>query len=99
MFDIHDDYINVVIPFNKEVMEEHCAENGVKNGTLNGTLTGKEQLVLNTFLENGGYTIDDVSKKTAIPLRTVTRVIAALVEKQYLMREGSRRDGRWIVMK
>ena len=28
VFDIHDDYINVVIPFNKEVLENH--------GTLNG---------------------------------------------------------------
>ncbi len=31
LFEIHDDYINVVIPFNNEVIEEH----GVLNGTLN----------------------------------------------------------------
>ena len=95
VFDIHDDYINVVIPFNKEVLENH----GALNGTLNGTLNEKELLVLNTILENGAYTYDEISEKTSISKRTITRIVASLVEKQYIERKGSKRDGRWVVIK
>ena len=69
------------------------------HGTLNGTLNEKELLVLNTMLENGAYTYDEISQKTSIPKRTITRIVTSLVEKQYIERKGSKRDGRRVVIK
>lgn len=65
----------------------------------NGTLNEKEVLILNTILENNKYTYAQIAEKTSISRRTVTRIVASLVEKQYLLREGSKRDGKWIVIK
>lgn len=38
--DIQDEYVNVGIPFNKEVLDNHGVMSGAINGTLNGTLNG-----------------------------------------------------------
>lgn len=99
VFDINDDYINVVIPFNKEVLENHGTLNGTLSGTINGTLSEKEVLVLNTILENGSYTYDDMSQKISVPKRTLTRIVSSLVDQGFLIREGSKKYGKWIVLK
>ena len=95
VFDIQDSYINVVIPFNKEVLDNH----GNHEETSDTSLNDKEQLVVSVIIEDNRSTYDYISSKTGIPKRTLTRIFSALQEKGYVERTGSKKDGKWVVMK
>ena len=99
VFDIQEDYVNVVIPFNKDVLDNHGTGSGTLNGTLNGTLSDKEQMVVNELLNNASATYEEMTHKTGISRRTLTRIMTTLQEKGVLERVGSKRDGRWVVLK
>ncbi|MBQ0071981.1 MAG: winged helix-turn-helix transcriptional regulator [Spirochaetales bacterium] len=99
VFDIQEDYVNVVIPFNKDVLDNHGTGSGTLNGTLNGTLSDKEQMVVNELLNNASVTYEEMTHKTGISRRTLTRIMTTLQEKGILERVGSKRDGRWVVLK
>ena len=81
----------MVIPFNRNVLENH--------GTLNGTLNDKEQMIVKILLEDGGATYDDITRKTGISRRTLTRVFSALQKNGVIERLGSKRNGKWLVVK
>ena len=99
VFDIQENYVNVVIPFNKDVLDNHGIGSGTLNGTLNGTLSDKEQMVVNELLNNASATYEEMTHKTGISRRTLTRIMTTLQEKGVLERVGSKRDGRWVVLK
>lgn len=99
IFDIQENYINAVIPFNKDVLENHGTISGAINGSINGVINEKEQKVLAVILEKSNATYDEISARTGISKRTVTRVIAALQEKAVIKRDGSNKTGRWLVLK
>lgn len=97
VFDIQDDYINVVIPFNTEVMDNH--RNVSSESESNDAISEKEQKIVLAILENPKVTFDGLSSVTGIPKRTLSRLIGSLQERGYIGRIGTRRDGRWIVLK
>jgi len=42
---------------------------------------------------------DDLSKEIGVTVRTIYRAFAKLQEEGYLERIGSKKDGKWIVIK
>ncbi len=104
VFDINNNYINVVIPFNQEVINNHKSDingnlNGNISGTLNDTLNNNEQNILKQLLLNPRTTIDEASILLNIPKRTISRYFKTLQEKGYIERIGSKKTGLWKIKK
>ncbi len=51
------------------------------------------------LIENGGYTAEELSKIIDVTPRTIERAFKGLQEKGLIMRKGSKRDGKWVVIK
>lgn len=74
---------------------------GTLNGALNGALkdlTDTENQVLNTISTHGGIGKKDLSILTGISIRTLSRIISSLTEKEKIERRGSNKTGGyWLV--
>ena len=97
VFDIDDNYIRCTIPFDKEVLSqtEQNHPNVEKGIRLNDT----EKKVLELLIRNSDLIADDLSKEIGVTVRTIYRAFAKLQEEGYLERIGSKKDGKWIVIK
>ena len=108
VFDIEDNYIRCSIPFDEEVMT-HFVQNGGINGGLNsndgindglnGGLKPSEKKVLSAILENPDESAAKMAERLGLGKRTVERALARLQGLGMIERIGSKRDGRWIVIK
>ena len=106
-FDMHDTYINVVIPFNKDIVSQ--MSDGKNNGKNNGKNDGKnlfnndlsenEKRVLLELINNPSIPYDTLVVKHKISRRTVSRVFENLVGKGYIQRVGTNKKGYWKVIK
>jgi ATP-dependent DNA helicase RecG len=78
---------------------------GGKNGGKNGEkescaqLTEKLNIILDTINKNPAITINDLSKTLAVKKRTLERDIAELQKCGILKREGSKKNGVWIIVR
>lgn len=99
-FDIHDSYINVIIPFNKNVMEtmHQVVKNDGKN-LVNDELTENERRILLELINNPSVPYDQLVSDLKISRRTVSRVFVSLVEKGYIERIGTNKKGYWKIIK
>ena len=99
-FDIHDSYVNVIIPFNKNVMEtmNQIGKNDGKN-LINEELTENEKRVLLELINNPSVPYDQLVIDLKISRRTVSRVFVSLVEKGYIERIGTNKKGYWKIIK
>ena len=96
-FDIHDTYINVVIPFNKDIVSQMSdgKNNGKNNGKndgknlFNNDLTENEKRVLLELINNPIIPYDTLVVELKISRRTVSRVFESLVKKGYIQRVGT----------
>ena len=86
----------MTIPFDKLVAEEL---HRTKNGGLNGGLNPTEESILSEILLEPKITKSEIAAKTGKSLRTVERHLAVLIEKGYVIRQGSRKSGQWKVIK
>lgn len=110
-FDIHDTYINVVIPFNKDIVSQMSdgKNNGKNNGKNDGKNDGKnlfnndlsenEKRVLLELINNPSIPCDTLVVELKISRRTVSRVFETLVKKGYIQRVGTNKKGYWKVIK
>lgn len=103
-FDIHDSYINVIIPFNKNVMEtmNQIGKNDGKNdgkNLINEELTENEKRILLELINNPSVPYDQLVIDLKISRRTVSRVFVSLVEKGYIERIGTNKKGYWKIIK
>ena len=114
-FDIHDTYINVVIPFNKDIVSQmsdgknNGKNNGKNDGKNNGKNDGKnlfnndlsenEKRVLLELINNPSIPCDTLVVELKISRRTVSRVFETLVKKGYIQRVGTNKKGYWKVIK
>lgn len=101
-FDIHDTYINVIIPFNKKVANtmpsgKNDGKNDDKN--LSGELTDNEKRVLLELINNPSIPYDTLVVELGISRRTVLRVFVSLVEKGFIERIGTNKKGYWKIIK
>jgi len=99
-FAIHDTYIDVTIPFDKEVMAS-VPKFGTDSGTDAGDfgLSKNEQSVILELIKNPKITYSGIADETGIARRTVSRVIASLIERQYIEREGNNKSGYWRIIR
>ena len=81
--DIHDTYINVIIPFNKKVANTMpSGKNDGKN--LSDELTDNEKRILLELINNPSIPYDTLVVELGISRRTVSRVFVSLVEKGFI---------------
>jgi len=102
-FGIHDTYINVVIPFNKDIVSQMSGgKNDGKNdgkNLFNNDLTENEKRVLLELINNPSIPYDTLVVELKISRRTVSRVFESLVKKGYIQRVGTNKKGYWKVIK
>ena len=103
-FDIHDSYINVIIPFNKNVMEtmnQFGKNDGKNNGKnlINEELTENEKRILLELINNPSVPYDQLVNDLKISRKTVSRVFVSLVEKSYIERIGTNKKGYWKIIR
>ena len=110
VFDIHDTYVNVIIPFNQKVVSQiNYGKNGGKNPTSNGKndgknllnteLTDNERRILLELINNPSIPYDTLVVNLGISRRTVSRVFSSLEEKGFIERVGTNKKGYWKIIK
>jgi len=96
VFEIADNYIRCVIPFDEEVMSHRNV--GINVG-INVGLKPSEQKVLSTIIEHPDDSAVTMAEKIGISTRTVERSLAKLQKLCLIERIGGKRNGRWIVIR
>lgn len=61
-------------------------------------LTEHQTVILKLIQENPTLSASEMSQKTGMVTRTIQRDLADLQRKGVLVREGSRKDGRWVII-
>jgi len=89
-FEIKENYIKVIIPFDENVLKQ-------QNVGLN--LTHSEDEVIKVLLENLNSTAESISKELSLSKRTIERILSSLQVKGVIERIGSKKMGRWKVIK
>ncbi len=74
------------------------------NGMINGTLkrigvTWEELTLLGILLSDPNISLSEEEDRMGISKRTVSRTIASLQGKGIVERQGSKKSGRWKVVK
>ncbi|MDO4499882.1 MAG: putative DNA binding domain-containing protein [Erysipelotrichaceae bacterium] len=99
-FDIRDNYINVTIPFDKEVMALMPRVGTVEElPFIYNPLTLNEQMVMEELINNPELTYDELTGLTGLSRRTVSRVICSLIDKGNIERIGNNKKGYWKILK
>ncbi len=101
-FDIHDSYLNVVIPFNKNVIEQTRPaknEDPDKVESHSDELTDNEKRVLLELIKDSAIPYDTIVTQLGISRRTVSRIFVSLVEKGYIERIGTNKKGYWKIIR
>ena len=91
-FEIEGSYILITIPYDSAVLEEL---RGKQNVGLNAT----EKKLLTILLSNPNETAENIATSIGVTKRTIERNLKKLQEKGFLVRSGSRKTGKWIVIK
>ena len=99
VFEIEDNYIRCIIPFDKDVLDNLKNENVGNNVGNNVALNKTEKSVVSLLIEDAEYTADDLAAKIGVTKRTIERAFVSLQNKKVIERIGSNRKGRWIVIK
>ncbi|NLJ65208.1 MAG: winged helix-turn-helix transcriptional regulator [Christensenellaceae bacterium] len=103
-FDIHQNYINVTLPFNQAVLAS-VPQIGTDHGTddkgirLNEDLSDTEKKLILELIKNPKYTYNQLASEIGISRRTVSRTVASLVEKKYIERIGNNKSGFWKIIR
>ncbi len=97
VFEIDDHYIRCTIPFHKDVVSKIV-------NNFNGTgrevkLTKTEKKVLELLIKNSDMIADELADEIGVTVRTIQRAYSSLQKNGYLQRVGSKRSGKWIVLK
>lgn len=103
-FDIHQNYIDVTLPFNKVVLAS-VPNNGTGDSTINEDallydyLSDTEEQILSELIKNPKSTYNQLASEIGVSRRTVSRALASLVEKKFIKRIGNNKSGFWKVMR
>jgi ATP-dependent DNA helicase RecG len=98
VFEITESYIKITIPFDREVMEKSkSAPKLVIKGNVR--LSKTEKRMLEVLADNPYSTTADLTDDLGVNSRTIQRTFNSLQEKGLLCRTGSKKIGRWMVIK
>lgn len=73
-------------------------ENGTKTGTYNKDLTQDESNLLLLIDKFPTLTQKEYSERLDISLRTLKRIFSNLQKEGIIIREGSKRKGKWLIL-
>ena len=97
-FEIKDNYIKVIIPFDERVLEQQNV--GLNVGlNVGSNLTHSEDEVIKILLENPNFTAETIANELSLSKRTIERILSSLQVKGVIERIGSKKMGRWKVIK
>ncbi|KAA6340643.1 hypothetical protein EZS27_011499 [termite gut metagenome] len=82
------DVFKLTIRYEKKGMDKQQPEN------LNVKHAGR---ILELIGENPKITIQEMAQNLSVAPRTIDRIISKLVEEKLIEREGSKKDGKWII--
>lgn len=104
VFEIESSYIRCVIPFDEEVMAHIGKNDGIDknvgmNVGMNVGIKPSERKVLKAIIDNPDDSAVKMAEKTGLSVRTVERALSELQKLGMVERIGSKRDGRWIVIR
>ena len=85
----------VTIPFDENVAKESIGKNVGINVGINKT----EEAILQVILRDPKASQVIIASEIGKTPRTVERNLAQLVEKGYIVRQGSKKTGQWKVIK
>lgn len=97
VFEIDDNYIKCVIPFDQIAMREYAINSTLNSGKSIG-LNNTEKAILFYLIEDNSYTADDLASKINVSKRTIERNLSSLQKKGKIERTGTRKDGKWLVI-
>lgn len=83
----------------KQHFYEEIMTHFVQNGVINGGLKTSEKKAVSVILENLDESAAKMVERLGLGKRTVERALARLQGLGMIERIGSKRDGRWIVIK
>lgn len=80
-----------------EEIKDDFGKNGKKDDTKK--LSDRQHFIIRLIANKDTITIDEMTQKTKVSSITIKRDIADLQVKGILIREGGRKDGRWVIIK
>ena len=88
-----------MIPFNSEVLKHFGTMNGTINGTIKNELSEEENSLVNYLIRNPKATYNNCSSDMKISRRSISRLFNTLQNKGIIVREGSKKSGKWRIVK
>ena len=99
VFEIESNYIRCTIPFEQGVIDQIDNKNVGLDVGLNVGLNKTEKKVIELLIENPSLTSIELSEKIGVTKRNIEMTFKSLREKKMIERIGSKRDGKWIVIR
>lgn len=90
--DTPNDTIDVTKNVTKDVIKDVIKD-------VTKELTDRQMFILKMMANNAFVTIFEMSQKIGVATRTITRDLMALHDKGYIIREGGRKEGHWVILK
>jgi predicted HTH transcriptional regulator len=84
-----------VIPLNSEVLKHF----GTINGTIKNELSEEKNSLVNYLIRNPKVTNNNCSSDMKISRRSIARLFNTLQNKGIVIREGSKKSGKWKIVK
>lgn len=95
VFDINDNYINVILPFDKDVLSSKRIDEPVNEPVK---ISKSSIKVIDLLRKNNSYTIDELVSKLNLSRETIKRSLKLLKEKGIIKRVGSDKSGHWEII-
>ena len=92
------DEVELVLPLGKKQSGTSFRSNSDRKDDRK-ELTERQEVIISLIKENDRITIDDMTEKIKVSEKTIRRELSILYEKGILIREGGRKDGRWVILK
>ena len=61
-------------------------------------LSERQRIILQLIEDDAFVTTNEMSQKTGVTTRTIKRDLEYLQEQKNLIREGGRKEGRWVIL-
>jgi ATP-dependent DNA helicase RecG len=110
IFEISEHFISVKFTYNEEALriidnQKIGGINGGKGGGISGgkdytnlTLSKNALLVLNLINKDGNLKQSQIAEQTNLSLRSVQRAIKELRDNNTIVREGSNKEGKYVIL-
>jgi len=98
IFNFSGNFMKVTFKF-YEGFEINDSISGTINGIINGTINEIEKKVFKEISYDNSIQREELSSITGYSVRTISRNIKSLKEKGYIKRLGSKKTGKWQILK